>query len=123
LALFGYTPLAYYGAGAAMLTIIESPLFSRLWPDYWTEDERGEFCAFIAAHPDAGDVIPGSGGCRKVRWSRSGVGKRGGLRVVYTCRLVAGALVLLIMYAKSARETLPAHILKKIAQEMSDASS
>lgn len=106
-----------------MLTIVESPLFSKLWPDYWTEDEHGEFCAFIATHPHAGDVVAGSGGCRKVRWSRMGVGKRGGVRVIYTARLIAGELVLLVMYAKSARENIPAHVLKQIAEEMSDAPS
>jgi hypothetical protein len=116
-----YTPVAYHGAGVAMLTIVESPLFSRLWPDYWTEEERGEFCAFIAVNPDAGALVPGSGGCRKVRWSRAGMGKRGGVRIVYTMRLAAGELVLLVIYAKSARENIAAHVLKKISEEMSDA--
>lgn len=101
-----------------MLTVIESPLFTKLWPDYWTEDERGEFAAFIALTPDAGDVIPGSGGCRKVRWSRSGLGKRGGVRIIYTVRLVSGALVLLVIYSKSATDNISATVLKKIAEEM-----
>ena len=105
----------------AMLTIVESPLFSKLWPDYWTEDERGEFCVFIAARPEAGDLVPHSGGCRKVRWSRAGMGKRGGVRVVYTVRLRAGELVLLTLFAKSARENIPAHVLRAIAKEISDA--
>ena len=104
-----------------MLTLVESPLFSRLWPDYWTEDERGEFCAFIAVRPDAGDLVPDSGGCRKVRWSRAGMGKRGGVRVIYTAGLKAGELVLLTIYAKTARENIPAHVLRKIAEEMSNA--
>jgi hypothetical protein len=107
----------------ALLTIIESPLFSKLWPDYWAEDERGEFAAYIANHPDAGDVIPGTGGCRKIRWSRSGSGKRGGVRVIYTARLKSGAIVLLVIYAKSAQENIPAHILRQIAEEMGHASS
>ena len=106
-----------------LLTIIESPLFSRLWPDYWSEDERGEFTAFIANSPEAGAVIPGSGGCRKIRWARAGAGKRGGVRVIYTARLARGALVLLVIYAKSARENIPAHILRKIAEEMGHATS
>ena len=101
-----------------MLTIIESPLFSKLWPDYWKEDERAEFAAYLAANPEAGDLIPGSGGCRKIRWSRDGIGKSGGVRVIYTARLRSGALVLLVIYAKSARENIPAHILKQIAEEM-----
>jgi hypothetical protein len=106
-----------------MLTIIESPLFSKLWPDYWSEDERGEFAAFIAGNPTAGDVIPGSGGCRKIRWSRAGAGKRSGVRVIYTTRLKNGALVLLVIYAKSARDNIPAHVLRQIAEEMGHATS
>ena len=70
-----------------MYTIIETPTFTRLWPDYWTEEERGEFVAWLALHPEVGDVIKGSGGCRKVRWSRPGTGKRGGVRVIYFNRL------------------------------------
>lgn len=106
----------------AMLTIIESPLFSKLWPDYWSEEERAEFASFLAANPELGDIIPGSGGCRKVRWTRSGGGKRGGVRVIYTARLKSGALVLLVIYAKSAKENIPAHILKQIAEEMGHGS-
>src|SRR5688572_485674 len=106
-----------------MLTIIESPLFTKLWPDYWSEEERGEFAAFIANAPDAGDVIPGTGGCRKIRWSRAGAGKRGGVRISYTARLERGALVVLVIYAKSARENIPAHVLRKIAEEMGHATS
>ena len=106
-----------------MLTIIESPLFSKLWPDYWSEEERGEFAAFIANSPEAGAVVPGSGGYRKIRWTRAGAGKRGGVRVIYTARLARGALVLLVIYAKSARENIPAHVLRKIAEEMGHATS
>lgn len=104
-----------------MLTIIESPLFSKLWPDYWSDEEHTKFTAFLAANPEAGEVVPGSGGCRKIRWSRYGVGKRGGVRVIYTARLESGVLVLLVIYAKSAKENIPAHILKQIAEEMGHA--
>ena len=106
-----------------MLTIIESPLFSKLWPDYWSEEERGEFAAFVASHPESGVLIPGTGGCRKIRWARAGSGKRGGVRVIYTVRLARGALVLLVIYAKSARDNIPAHVLRKIAEEMGHATS
>jgi hypothetical protein len=66
-----------------MLTVVETLLFQKQWPLYWTEEERGEFAAFIAERPEAGDVVPGSGGIRKVRWSRAGTGKSGGVRVIY----------------------------------------
>lgn len=101
-----------------MLTIIESPLFSKLWPDYWTNEEHGEFATYLAANPDAGDLIAGSGGCRKIRWARSGMGKRGGVRVIYTARLVSGVIVLLTIYAKNVHDNIPAHVLRKIAEEL-----
>lgn len=97
-----------------MLTVIETPLFSKLWPAYWSEDERGAFAAFMAEHPDAGDVVPGSGGVRKVRWSRAGTGKSGGVRVIYFVRNDLGELVLLFMYAKSKLDSLKASTLKEM---------
>jgi hypothetical protein len=95
-------------------TVIETPIFGKLWPAYWTEDEMGTFCAFIATHPNEGAVVPGTGGVRKIRWSRSGAGKSGGVRVVYFARSQAGELVLLFIYAKSHTETLKAHTLKEL---------
>ena len=105
-----------------MLTIVETPTFQRLWPDYWTEDERGEFATWLALTPDAGDVVPGSGGVRKVRWSRKGSGKRGGVRVVYFNRLASGEIWLLLMYAKSARDSIPVEVLRELKQEIENAN-
>lgn len=99
-----------------MFTVIETPTFSRLWPDYWTEEERGEFVVWLVRHPEAGDVIPGAGGCRKVRWSRRGQGKRGGVRVIYYNRLAAGVIHLLVIYGKSVQETIAPQILKRIRE-------
>jgi len=104
-----------------VLTVIETPTFSRLAADYWTEDERGAFAAFIASHPEAGNVVPGSGGLRKVRWSRQGTGKRGGVRIIYYNRLANGEIWLLLIYAKSARENIPARILRAIKVEIDNA--
>ena len=101
-----------------VLTVVETALFTRLWPDYWTENERGEFSAYLAENPDAGDVIQGSGGCRKIRWSRAGSGKSGGVRVIYFNRLPAGQTVLLLIYAKSAQDTIAADVLRKIVKEL-----
>ena len=101
-----------------MLTVIESPLFSKLWTDYWSADEHGEFTAYLAASPEAGDLIPGSGGCRKIRWTRPGMGKRGGVRVIYTVRLKRGAIVLLTIYSKNVKDNIPSHVLRQIAEEL-----
>ena len=101
-----------------MLTVAETELFSRYAADYWTEEERGAFVAWIAEYPEAGVVIPGSGGCRKVRWSRAGTGKRGGVRVIYYNVLSDGLIWLLLIYGKGVRENVPAHLLKAIKEEI-----
>ena len=103
---------------ADMLTVIETPTFSRLAADYWEEDERGEFVAWIAQNPESGDVIPGSGGCRKVRWARKGMGKRGGVRVIYFNRLANGEVWLLLIYAKNIRDSIPGQVLRQIKEEI-----
>ena len=103
-----------------MITVIESPIFTKLWPDYWSEDERGEFSAWIAQHPEAGDVVPGSGGIRKVRWLRKGQGKRGGVRIIYFSASTKGLIWLLTIYAKSNKENIPSHILKALKEELVD---
>ena len=74
--------------------------------------------SFIAAHPEAGEVIPGSGGVRKVRWSMAGRGKRGGMRVIYFNRLLLARSGFSSLYAKSEAENIPAHVLRKIKEEI-----
>lgn len=101
-----------------MLTVIETPLFTKLWPDYWSHEEHAEFAAFLSADPTSGDVIQGSGGCRKVRWSRSGMGKRGGVRVIYFNQLSDGRIVLLLIYAKSAQDNIAPDVLRAIIKEL-----
>ena len=101
-----------------MYSAIETPTFKADADSLWTEDERLEFIAWLAADPGVGDVIPGSGGCRKVRWSRRGTGKRGGVRVIYYNRLDNGEIWLLLIYPKSARENIPGHLLKAIREEI-----
>jgi hypothetical protein len=103
-----------------MFTVVETLLFQRQWPQYWTEDERGEFAAFIAEHPTAGDVVPESGGIRKVRWSRAGSGKSGGVRVIYFTRNSQGELVLLTLYAKAKTDNLTGPKLKEIRRALED---
>ncbi len=101
-----------------MLTVVESPIFQRLWPRYWEEDERAEFAAYIANDPDAGAVIRGSGGVRKVRWAREGAGKSAGVRIVYLTRNELGEIYLLTLYAKSEKSTISAATLKEIRRAL-----
>ena len=98
----------------SLFTVIETPTFTRLWPDYWDEDEHGEFVAWLVEHAESGDVIRGSGGCRKVRWKRLGMGKRGGVRVIHYNRLPDGVIYLLLIYAKGVRDDIDVKSLKQI---------
>ncbi len=101
-----------------MLTIIETESFGKLWPLYWTEKEHDDFTAFVAENPSAGDVVRGSGGVRKIRWSRSGSGKSGGVRVIYFNRLANGEIWLLMIYAKSKLDSVNGKILKELKDEI-----
>ena len=104
-----------------MFTVIETTTFVRLASDCWNDEDRNTFTTFIAGNPDAGDVVPGSGGVRKARWGSTGRGKRGGVRVIYFNRLANGEIWLLLVYGKSVRENIPAHVLRQIKEEIENA--
>lgn len=104
-----------------MLTVIETPTFVRLASDCWNDEDRANFISFIAGNPEAGNVVPGSGGVRKARWGNIGRGKSGGVRVIYFNRLANGEIWLLLVYGKSVRENIPAHVLRQIKEEIENA--
>ena len=88
--------------------MIETPTFQKQAARLWTEDERLEFIDWIAVNPEAGDVIPGAQGARKIRWSHGSSGKSGGVRVIYF-NLTKNEVVLLVtMYAKSVKTNITA---------------
>lgn len=105
-----------------MVTFVESPLFTKQVHDYLTDTEYSVFQEYLAANPEMGDVVRGSGGVRKVRWSRRGTGKSGGVRVLYFVRTEAGEIWLLLIYAKSAVDSIPGHILRALKEEMQHAT-
>ena len=88
------------------ITVAETQLFIRQADDVWSDDERFEFVDFIASNPGAGDVIPETGGVRKIRWGRQGSGKRGGVRVIYFYYDDHAPLYFLMLYAKGEKEDL-----------------
>jgi hypothetical protein len=106
-----------------VLSIFETPTFVAEAAKIWDDEERLEFFSWIASDPEAGVVIAGSGGCRKVRWSRPGMGKQGGARVIYFTRLAAGELCMLLVYPKAEKDNIPGHILKQIRREIEDEES
>jgi hypothetical protein len=101
-----------------VLTFVESPLFSKQVYQYLDDEEYAAFQVYLASMPEAGDVVKDSGGIRKVRWRRKGRGKSGGVRVMYFARLHSGEIWLLLIYAKSAVDNIPGHILKALREEM-----
>nr|WP_322030076.1 transcriptional regulator [Paraburkholderia sp. J76] len=101
-----------------MLTIIETETFQRYAADVWRDSEREAFITWLADNPFAGEVIPGTGGLRKVRWRRFGFGKRGGARVIYYNVLDHGCIWLLIVYTKAKFDNLPAAFLDRLREEV-----
>ena len=101
-----------------MLSFIETKLFSRLLADYLTDDEYALLQNTLAESPDQGALVPGSGGVRKMRWAQPGRGKRGGIRVIYYAKFRDGVIWMLTLYAKNEKENIPAHVLRKIKEEI-----
>ncbi len=99
-----------------MRTVIETEVFQRYAAPIWEDGEREQFITWIAANPLAGEVIPGTGGLRKVRWSRPGMGKRGGARVIYFNQAASDQVFLLFIYTKTKFDNVPANILAKFKE-------
>lgn len=97
-----------------MRTVIETPTFQKQAAKLWDDAERVEFIDWIAAHPTAGDVIPGADGARKVRWSRGGSGKSGGARVIYFNLSDEEVVLLVAVYAKAALGSMSPSDIKKV---------
>jgi hypothetical protein len=92
------------------------PLFVRQAAVIWGEREREAFVDFIARNPQAGDIIPETGGIRKIRWSRAGTGKRGGVRVVYFFHRDDVPLYLLLVYAKAKQSDLSSEEKRRVRE-------
>lgn len=99
-----------------MFTFIESPAFERVRPFYLDDDEYAELQQFMMQYPEAGSIVRGSGGVRKLRWRRQGSGKRGGLRVIYFVRYEPNEFWMLTLYAKAKQDNVPGHILRQLKE-------
>ena len=101
-----------------MFSFIETKLFTKLVTEFLTDEEYSRLQEVLIKDPETGDLIPGSGGVRKVRWGVKGRGKRGGIRVIYYARTRQGQIWMLTLYAKNVAETIPAHVLRQIKEEI-----
>lgn len=106
--------MAYSGA----VVFVETPVFTRRIGSYLEDDEYRRLQVFLAEHPDAGKIIQGSGGMRKMRWARSGRGKRGGLRIIYFWWVSRDRISMLLVYPKSEQDELTPDQLKQLKQQL-----
>ena len=103
-----------------MRTVAETEIFQRYADEVWKSVERERFVSWIAANPEAGAIITGSGGCRKIRWATSGQGKRGGARVIYFLSSDE-TIWLLIVYKKAKFDNLPTSFVAQLRKAVQDA--
>ena len=99
-----------------LITVAETPTFMRQAENIWNDEEREAFVDFIARNPEAGNLIPETGGVRKVRWARQGRGKRGGTRIIYFFHDRNAPIYLLMVYAKGARENISPEATKVVRE-------
>jgi hypothetical protein len=88
------------------MTVVETPGFLREAAAALTEEERAELVSYLAANPDAGDIMPETGGARKLRWKAQGRGKNGGTRAIYYYHDESLPLFLLNVFAKNEKANL-----------------
>ncbi len=100
------------------MEFIETSLFTRLIYDYLSEEEYLGLQIYLLRYPDSGNIVRGSGGVRKLRWAAKGKGKSGGVRIIYFWKVSEDEIWLLTIYGKGEQDTIAAHILKQIAEEI-----
>lgn len=106
-----------------MFSFVETKLFTRLVLRYLSDQEYSELQLTLITDPDAGNVIPGSGGVRKLRWRLSGRGKRGGYRVIYFVKRTSRVFWMLTMYPKNVSDNISPEVLRQIRMEVQDEQS
>ena len=88
------------------MLVVESSGFTKRLPGLLDDEGYALLKAKLAVSPDAGQLMPGTGGLRRLRWRRPGTGKRGGLRVIYYWWSNRDRIHLLSIYAKSHKSDL-----------------
>jgi hypothetical protein len=105
-----------------VLEFLETPIFTRAITQLLHDSEYAALQGALIVNPAAGDLIPGSGGLRKIRWQQSqrGKGKRGGVRVIYYLHASDGLIYMLIAYSKGEKDDLSAvekRMLRRFVEE------
>ena len=98
------------------MQFIETSIFTRQVTLLLTDDEYSQLQPALLTHPDMGAIIPHSGGLRKIRWSMSGRGKRGGVRAIYYWVVANDQILMLFMYPKNEKDDLTPQQLKVLRE-------
>jgi len=101
---------------APEITVLQLPKFKAEATELIGTDGIEQLAVYLIDHPDAGDVIQGSGGVRKLRWAAKGKGKRGGARIIYLYVVIAARIYSIRCYAKNMRTDLRADENKQLWQ-------
>ncbi|MGP1675834.1 MAG: type II toxin-antitoxin system RelE/ParE family toxin [Burkholderiales bacterium] len=102
------------------MVFVELTPFIAFRAEHWNDEDLRSLQNFLLASPDAGDVIPGGSGLRKLRWSAQGRGKRGGARVIYYRHVPGERIYLIYAYVKSVQTDLTREQIKVLTQLMKD---
>lgn len=99
---------------------VESSLFTKAVKELLPDEDYLQLQQYLMLHPEAGSVVRGSGGVRKLRWSRPGTGKSSGVRVCYYLKDEFDQIWMLVIYPKSVADSIPGHILRQLKEELLD---
>jgi len=97
-----------------MAVFFETSVFTRRVTDLLPDDQYAELQRVLVDDPNAGDLIPGSGGLRKMRWAAQGRGKRSGLRVIYYYLVSRDQFYMLLIYGKNEQDDLSPEQLRTL---------
>jgi hypothetical protein len=100
------------------MIIIETSIFTKRICKLLSDDNYRSLQNYLVKHPDAGDIITGSGGLRKIRWSLENKGKRGGTRIIYYFIKNKQKIIMLYAFAKNECDDLSQDQLKMIKKIM-----
>jgi mRNA-degrading endonuclease RelE of RelBE toxin-antitoxin system len=102
------------------MVILETPIFTKQITKLLSDDSYAQLQELVRINPESGNLIPGSGGLRKIRWKVEGQGKRGGIRVIYYWYVPREQIYMMLAYTKNQQEDLTPRqlkILKQLVQE------